>query len=284
MAKVGIVGGGIGGLLSASLLKKRGHEVEVFERSNNLGGCSGSYQRDGRVYNIGATTLPGCLENYSIHKIFQILGMPFSEKILNPSIVIKHKNLIVKRSLGLDETIEEVERAFPLKGHRFFWKEVFRVTKYLLRDHPLLLDRCKPLHSVKTFTFLLPLAKYYFSPALSALESFYDSSLPQKYLDFISAQVRITAQAELEEVSALTMFLALGYPFTGITSPEKGMGSFLQNYFNGFPVYLNTPVQNITRFSKGYLLRTKEGEEFYEGIWLNLKIEFQQGMPVFYTD
>ncbi|GAB6182368.1 phytoene desaturase family protein [Thermodesulfovibrio hydrogeniphilus] len=268
MKKIGIVGAGIGGLLTGALLSKKGLEVEVFEKSKNIGGCSGSFKREGRLFNIGATTLPGLLEGYPVDRVLKKLGKSFSGRIADPSIVVIGKGYHVKRYLSLEKTIDEVNRAFPIKGHEKFWKEVWNVTDTILGGKIPFINIHKPIKSLKSFVKLLPLSKYYFLPALQVLKCFYGNSLNQDYLDFIRAHVLVTAQANIENVNALTMFLALGYPFTGIAYPEKPMGTMIEELFNGFPVYLQTPVKKIRISGKKFVIDTENGSECYDKIVL----------------
>ncbi len=65
--KIGIIGGGLGGLASACTLAARGHEVVLFERNDWLGGKAAVLERDGFRFDMGPTilTLPSVL-----HRIF----------------------------------------------------------------------------------------------------------------------------------------------------------------------------------------------------------------------
>ncbi len=62
--RVGVVGGGLGGLAAACTLAARGHEVVLFERNSWLGGKAAVLERDGFRFDMGPTilTLPGVLK------------------------------------------------------------------------------------------------------------------------------------------------------------------------------------------------------------------------------
>jgi diapolycopene oxygenase len=64
MKKVGIIGGGLGGLASACVLAARGYEVVVFERNEWLGGKAAVLETNGFRFDMGPTilTLPSVLE------------------------------------------------------------------------------------------------------------------------------------------------------------------------------------------------------------------------------
>ncbi|WP_377889058.1 phytoene desaturase family protein [Alkalihalobacillus sp. R86527] len=53
--KIGIVGGGIGGMVSALMLARKGHEVTIHERTNALGGRLAFVEKDGYKIDKGPT-------------------------------------------------------------------------------------------------------------------------------------------------------------------------------------------------------------------------------------
>lgn len=57
MARVVVVGAGIGGLAVAARLADFGHEVTVLEQAESVGGQVGTYSRDGFSFDTGPTTL-----------------------------------------------------------------------------------------------------------------------------------------------------------------------------------------------------------------------------------
>ena len=63
MKRIGIIGGGLGGLASACTLAARGHSVVLFERNNWLGGKAAVLEQDGFRFDMGPTivTLPSVL-------------------------------------------------------------------------------------------------------------------------------------------------------------------------------------------------------------------------------
>ena len=57
MARVVVVGAGVGGLAAAARLAARGHRVELHERAETHGGKLGEYQRDGFRFDTGPSLL-----------------------------------------------------------------------------------------------------------------------------------------------------------------------------------------------------------------------------------
>ena len=76
MAKVVVVGAGLGGLAAAVRLAKLGHEVIVCERGDRIGGAIGSLEADGFRWDTGPawTTLPAALRD-----LFRKSGRPLEQ-------------------------------------------------------------------------------------------------------------------------------------------------------------------------------------------------------------
>ena len=78
MKRVGIIGGGLGGLGAACTLAARGHSVIVFERNKWLGGKAAVLEQDGFRFDMGPTilTLPSVLK-----RIFAESGRELNEAV-----------------------------------------------------------------------------------------------------------------------------------------------------------------------------------------------------------
>jgi phytoene dehydrogenase-like protein len=76
MSKVGIIGGGLGGLASACTLAARGHKVTLFEKNAWLGGKAAVLEEQGFRFDMGPTilTMPRVLE-----RIFAEAGRNLSD-------------------------------------------------------------------------------------------------------------------------------------------------------------------------------------------------------------
>lgn len=78
MSRVGVVGGGLGGLAAACVLAARGHKVVLFERNEWLGGKAAELREQGFRFDMGPTilTVPRVLE-----RIFAEAGRKLSDHL-----------------------------------------------------------------------------------------------------------------------------------------------------------------------------------------------------------
>lgn len=78
MARVAVVGGGLGGTATAARLAKLGHEVVLLERRGRIGGAIGFLERDGYRWDTGptSTALPAVLRD-----LFRKTGRPLEREL-----------------------------------------------------------------------------------------------------------------------------------------------------------------------------------------------------------
>lgn len=78
MARVVVIGGGLGGMAAAARLAKLGHEVTLCERSPRLGGAIGHTRAEGFTWDAGptTTTLPAVLRD-----LFRKSGRPLDREL-----------------------------------------------------------------------------------------------------------------------------------------------------------------------------------------------------------
>jgi phytoene desaturase len=87
VARVVVIGAGLGGLAAAARLAALGHAVTVVEQAETVGGKLGWYARDGHAFDTGPSlvTLPGLVAD-----LFAATGAPLSESLdlvrLDPAV------------------------------------------------------------------------------------------------------------------------------------------------------------------------------------------------------
>jgi phytoene desaturase len=90
VARVVVLGAGLGGLAAAARLAATGHAVTVLEQAPQVGGKLGWYARDGHGFDTGPSlvTLPGVLED-----LFAATGSPLAEVLplrrLDPAVAYR---------------------------------------------------------------------------------------------------------------------------------------------------------------------------------------------------
>ncbi|MCL9797402.1 NAD(P)-binding protein, partial [Frankia sp. AgKG'84/4] len=78
MARVVVIGAGVGGLAAAARLAAAGHDVTVCEQASTVGGKLGWYERDGFEFDTGPSllTMPGVFED-----LFAATGPPLRDAL-----------------------------------------------------------------------------------------------------------------------------------------------------------------------------------------------------------
>lgn len=89
MARIVVVGGGLGGMAAAARLAKQGHEVALLEAADHLGGALAPVHQDGYTWEGGptSTALPAALRD-----LFRKTGRPLETELggeLEPMAVIR---------------------------------------------------------------------------------------------------------------------------------------------------------------------------------------------------
>lgn len=131
MHDVAIVGGGVGGVLSGSLLAHVGLDVILLEALDYLGGCSGTFEHKGGVFNAGATTLVGLDDRLPVGRIARVLGIKLPVRPVDPAIRVHLPHTTVPLLQNRDAFLEALEHSFPHIDHERLWSSVFRTADAL---------------------------------------------------------------------------------------------------------------------------------------------------------
>ncbi|WP_456273376.1 phytoene desaturase family protein [Bacillus sp. AK031] len=138
--KAAIIGGGVGGLTTALLLKQKGHDVTIYEKSSRLGGRLGFIERDGFKIDKGPTIvlLPDMLKEVLneagvAEEELELIQVDPLYKLHYPdgSHFYKYSNL--------EKQLEEIQRVFPGEQQPYLrylkdMKERFRKGKLAFLD------------------------------------------------------------------------------------------------------------------------------------------------------
>lgn len=121
MTRTVVIGGGIAGLATAALLAHEGHEVQLLEQRDRVGGRAGSLERDGFRFDTGPSwyLMPDVFDHF-----FQLLGTSAAEQLdlrtLDPAYRVfsepDHDGGLPEPltvPLGSDEVLKTFERVEP---------------------------------------------------------------------------------------------------------------------------------------------------------------------------
>ena len=128
-----VVGGGIGGLATATLAQRLGLRVALLEAHTKLGGCAGYFDRGPYTFDVGATALMGLKEGEAIGDLIRVVGAEFSGQPTSSYRVNLPDRVfdIVPDDAAFEKNTEE---AFPglAREKRAFWRLQNAVGRTLL--------------------------------------------------------------------------------------------------------------------------------------------------------
>jgi all-trans-retinol 13,14-reductase len=120
--EVVLIGGGLGGLVSASLLSKEGYKVTVLERHSRIGGGLHCFKRYGKTFETGIHYVSGFQEDGVLRKIFTYLGIFDKLDIMpmNPNgfdvLHIAADNTTYSFGVGKENFIRILSEKFPAES------------------------------------------------------------------------------------------------------------------------------------------------------------------------
>ena len=141
MSRIVVIGGGIGGLASAALLAREGHDVTLLERNAEFGGRAGSWEKDGFRFDTGPSwyLMPEVFDHF-----YRLLGTSAAAELdlvqLDPGYRVYAEGVPEPVDVAADvqETLETFERLEP--------GSALRVARYL--------DRAKEIYDLAKERFL----------------------------------------------------------------------------------------------------------------------------------
>lgn len=171
-----VVGAGIGGLTTASMLAKYGMDVTLLESSSELGGCAGKYQRNQYLFPVGATLGMGLEENGIVERVFRYLEKPFPLEPLETVMEMVHPEAAFKFFKDREKHVSQMVRRFPEYERQIqaFYSEIFSVAaniRTLMGPLPTL-----PPSTPKEWAFLTAALR----PRHAKLLPFFNQTLEQR--------------------------------------------------------------------------------------------------------
>ena len=260
-----VIGAGAAGLSFAALMEKRGYKIGLLEAHSLPGGCASYFERDGNIFDVGATTLSGLKTGRSLDLLINELGLNLDIRKIDPGLISLFKEKSVKRYSDQSSWLKELEAKFPHIDHRKFWSLVKKIDD----------EGWKLSANLKNIPIRTPrdLLSFNFSSTLQALKIlpyFLRSTsnyLPKNtedhdYQSLINEILFITAQNNLNETPMLMGAMGLNYPSdTGYAM--GGMKAFSQALVEKCShIFYRHQVLSISPINsgrEGFIVQTNKG-------------------------
>ena len=254
-----IIGSGVGGLTSATLLAKSGLKVLVLERLDRVGGCCSNYDEEGFQPEVGAIFVIGP-EFY--YKYFELLDLRLEDyldwKLIDPVYhVLLDDGTSVVLPQGIDETAEVIRHLSPEDVPNFYrfcsdLKKVMGAYEALLSNPmPELVKATRPAQAVRLLANKEILQSV---PPTLKLASRNIDQLMRKY--FKDDRIRmmfgwenfyaaLPARRANGMLSVITYMGRMGfyYPRGGMIAIPKALQRILEHF--GGEIRFNTRVERI---------------------------------------
>jgi phytoene desaturase len=134
--KVNIIGSGIAGLSAALTLTRAGHQVELFEQSDRLGGVTGGMEAEGFEWDYGQLVVEGFGQGEPLGEILQEWGIfdkisliPDEREYVFPDFTIRAP----QEYAGLHWRMDFLKKQFPEEaaGLDAYWRDYVRFTRLM---------------------------------------------------------------------------------------------------------------------------------------------------------
>jgi phytoene dehydrogenase-like protein len=255
------------GLTSAVLLAATGRKVLVLEGIHYPGGCASSYEKDGAVLDVGATTFSGTAPGQPLRALFDIIGEFDALLPADPTMGISMDGNMLFRSPDRLAWHEQLRERFG-RDQSMFWDELrhFSDAAYGMLSSVPYLPPSNPLEAIADLRGLKPAVLRHIPHLLSPIaDRIHRHGLDgREFRRFIDAQLLITSQASSTHVPFLAGALGLTYPDYPVYSVAGGMityARFLEDRLRragGEVAYLQRVV-SVTREHGRWVVRTARG-------------------------
>lgn len=249
-----IIGAGAAGLSFAALMEKRGYKVAVLEAHALPGGCSSFFERDGYIFDAGATTLSGLKEGRPLQRLMAELNLNLELKAIDPGIVSLIGNKKVRRFKNFEKWIDELSTNFPDINHHKLWQDLNDIESYGWE----LSSQFKniPLRSLKSLSPFLTLK---LATAIKAAPNLFRSVENElnklavndhDYLRMIDELLFITSQNNMKDTPLLMGAMGLNYPedtsyaMGGMKAFSEALASKCSSLFFKHKVQKIIPIKN----------------------------------------
>ncbi|EME31614.1 carotenoid isomerase [Galdieria sulphuraria] len=253
---VAIIGSGIGGLVTATQLAKKGVRVSVFEKYLIPGGSSGYFTKNGFTFDVGASMIFGLGNKGTTNTLTRALAAVGIELETIPDPVQIHyhlpDNIDIRVHRNYEQFLEELQTHFPheRQGIENFYDECWKVFHCLNSIELLSLE--EPYYLFRVFRenplACLGLAKYL---------PLNTGDIARKYISdpvvlaFIDLECYCWSVVDANKTPMINAGMVFGdRHYGGIHYPKGGVGSIARNLVKGLEslggsIHYGAPVVGI---------------------------------------
>ncbi len=251
MSHTVVIGAGIGGLTTAALLLKAGHEVTVLEAHVYPGGSAGTFYHKGFRFDVGATLAGGFSPGGPHARLADLLGLTWPVTPVDPAWVVylPDGRTVTQWS---DPGRWQAERQLAFPQAESFWRQQEKLADIAwdVSSRPFPWPPQSPQE-------LLTLARALRPRTLRAIPHLFHTIgdlAPSKdplFTAFLDAQLLISAQTISRQANALYGSAALDLPRRGVNHVPGGIGALATTLVTwirqqGGTVHFRQKVEQIT--------------------------------------
>lgn len=227
MARVVIVGAGVGGLTTGALLAQAGYEVTVLEAQTYPGGSASTFFHKGYRFESGATIAGGFQPDGPHEIVGRQLGIDWPVHQHDPAWMVH----LPDRSIALTQDNCDVLQKFP--GTEAFWAQQQRIADLAWRMSAQGLpwpprDAAEALQIAKVGLRNFPQDVQLLPFALSTVQQWAQRrrvAHDAAFMRFLDATLLISAQTTSPYVNAVYGATAMDLPRQGVYHVEGGIGN-----------------------------------------------------------
>lgn len=132
-----VIGAGLGGLVCAAQLAKKGKKVLILEQHNIPGGCATHFKRKDYVFDVALHEIDGLDKQDRKTEVFESLGLMDRIELLPvPELYhFQHKDFSLTLPHEEDKAIEVLSKRFPKekRGIKSFYRGISRIRRDVMR-------------------------------------------------------------------------------------------------------------------------------------------------------
>ncbi len=127
-----VIGAGAAGLSTTALLEQKykgtGKSIALLEAHSLSGGCASYFERQGYLFDAGATTLSGLKPGRPISKLIQTLSLELDLIKIAPGIVSLFPDKKIRHYADERKWIDELNVRFPDIDNEKVWSRIFSIS------------------------------------------------------------------------------------------------------------------------------------------------------------